>query len=276
MGTTGGGAGFTYWDLGACNCSFPQTFEVEGCNSLGYSGLTVSVYTASGGTLLASGTTDASGSVSLSWDGTSSPYVTVTGQSTRFAAYGQTLTLTSGGTTTITLTVAAGYVCIPTCLQPIATTLHLTYAGQAYTLTYGAATVCSNPYQWTSAVVNQPNATVNSVNSSFNCTTITGSTPSQICASPNGTSGLDFTLVGYVDCNCSGWQGLTNAAFNSGTGICVTVLNSSVSLACPPSLSVTGGFPASFAAGAVNAACGGSGTTITATPGGGGSFTVTE
>lgn len=128
--------------IGGCGCTTPitATFTVHGCNSLAYQGVTVSVYTSSGGTLLASGTTDATGSVTLSWSGAAgNDWVTVTGQSARFAAYGATTSITNGGSTTITLTPAAGYYCFPGsgCLLPLAATIHATdtLLGNA-TLTY--------------------------------------------------------------------------------------------------------------------------------------------
>lgn len=138
---------FTYWDLGSCNCTgptFTQTFLVTGCNAIGYPGLTVSVYTASGGTLLASGTTDGSGQVTLSWPDTSpaTRWVVVTGQSARFLASAQSLTMTTGGTTTIGLAIATGYHCLNVCLQPAKDTLVLTDAVTGtLTVTYSTRTV---------------------------------------------------------------------------------------------------------------------------------------
>lgn len=125
----------TSWGVGGCGCTatMATTFLVNGCDALPYGALTVGVYTSAGGTLLASGTTSTSGStvgkVTLTWSGApGSYYLAVTGQSSRFAAYGRTRSLT-GSPVTLTLTPAAGYVCPPAaagCLLPVATVLHLT------------------------------------------------------------------------------------------------------------------------------------------------------
>jgi hypothetical protein len=144
-----GRAAFSLWDLGGCNCSgggggtCSQTFTVVGCSGLTYAGVTVSVYTLSGGSLLASGTTNGSGQVTLSWTGSGGTYwIAVTGQSARFATYGQSLNLTCGASTTLTLALATGYHCIPyqTCLLPLADTILGTISGvpgiSAITLTF--------------------------------------------------------------------------------------------------------------------------------------------
>jgi hypothetical protein len=141
-------ATLTLQDIGACNCTTTcsYTFTVQGCNSLAYAGVTVSVYDVMGGTLLDTDTTDGSGHATLTWSGTSGTYyVTVTGISTRFNAYGQNLTIGCGSGTTITLSAATGYVCFPGCLLPVATTLSLTDSAilggpVTATLTYSAGT----------------------------------------------------------------------------------------------------------------------------------------
>jgi hypothetical protein len=133
---------FTLFGMGACNCAAPctQTFTVNGCNGLAYPSVpTVNVFTLGGGTLLASGTVDGSGNVTLSWSGgTGSYHVTVTGASTRFVAFAANLTLTCGGSLTITLTAAAAYICGLGCMLPIARVLTCTFStGQVVTMTYG-------------------------------------------------------------------------------------------------------------------------------------------
>jgi len=137
---------YTFQDIGACNCpstTCSYTFTVIGCNSLGAPGLTVSVYTASGGTLLASGTTDGSGVAALSWSGSGgSLWVAITG-SARFNSYGQTSTLVCGGLQTITLTVATGYFCVAGCALPWAGTLHGTDS------VLGTATLTRSGLSWT-------------------------------------------------------------------------------------------------------------------------------
>jgi len=138
---------FSVWDIINCGCttSCSQAFTVTGCGGIAYPGLTVSVYTSSGGTLLASGTTNGSGQVALSWSGSSGTYwVAITGQSARFAAYGQSLALTCGGSKVIALATASGYHCdcsASGCLLPVADTLFLTDGVYgAVTLAYGSRT----------------------------------------------------------------------------------------------------------------------------------------
>jgi hypothetical protein len=99
-----------------------QTFNVEGCAPL--PGATVSVYDTMGGTLLTSAVTPSSGSVTLWWSGSCDVYVTATEPSGRFDAYGQSLSLTQAGLTTIPMPVNSGYVCIPNCVYPLSKTLH--------------------------------------------------------------------------------------------------------------------------------------------------------
>lgn len=121
---------FSEWDPGGCGCggtAWTQDFEVHGCDGTGYPGVTVSVYSASGGTLLASGTTDASGDVSLAWTGTGSTWwVTVGGASARFQAFAQSMGLINGNFTPLDLAEATGYHCSQLCLLPLADALHLT------------------------------------------------------------------------------------------------------------------------------------------------------
>lgn len=124
------GGGLTFQDVGACNCpagSCSVLFTVRGCGGNAYASVpTVNVFASSGGALLASGTVNASGVVTLTFTGGSGTYwVTITGASTRFATFAQNEALTCGGSLTIALSAASGYVCIG-CLLPVATTLHLT------------------------------------------------------------------------------------------------------------------------------------------------------
>lgn len=125
---------FGKWDPGGCNCK-TAFVAVQGCGEA-YSGLTVSVYTSAGGTLLYSGTTDGTGTVHTTVPA-GSYYVAITGQSTRFAAYGQTATLSTVATNVLNLTAAAGYVCLGLgCLQPTTTTLNYTGPQGAHSLPY--------------------------------------------------------------------------------------------------------------------------------------------
>lgn len=135
---------FTTWDLGGCNCGVTP-FTVYQCTPNGSLfpavGVTVSVYSAPGGTLLDSGVTNASGVVSLAVPTSSSGYVTVTGQNSRLQSYAATVSWGLGAS--IQLVAAAGYACLNGCGLPTTTTLNMsrtlvgggTYAG---TLTYSS------------------------------------------------------------------------------------------------------------------------------------------
>jgi len=110
-----------------------------------------------GGSLLASGVTPAYGSVSLLWSGSCSVYVTVTEPSGRFTAYGQSLSLTANGSTTVTMTPASGYHCLggymTGCVYPEPDTLHFsdTLFGNSGTMTYdsGSGNWVSGQYPYT-------------------------------------------------------------------------------------------------------------------------------
>lgn len=229
--------GLTRLQPGACcGCAAAtctQAITVKGCNNLGVSGLTVSVYTSNGGSLLASGTTDANGQVVLSWPGASgSYYVTVTG-SARFASYGQTLTLACpSGTATITLTVATGYHCASGsgCALPYKDTLHAsdTLLGAA-TLTYQTSGTYSGSWiattSYTYAGLTQPNGVVYCFSGTVTIFwRVTGGTfaiewdcgQNQVCPDSNNDPWSDPS-------NCSGVNSVTL----------------STSIACPPSLSIT-------------------------------------
>lgn len=133
---------FQKWAVGGCGCNFSATFKVEGCGSLAISGATVSVYDHSGGTLLASGTTDGSGNVALSLSSAGTYWVTITGMSARFASFGQNTTISGSGTVILTLSAAAGYICYTPCPIPLPTTLHATFSSlvSPTTLTWNSGT----------------------------------------------------------------------------------------------------------------------------------------
>jgi hypothetical protein len=131
---------YSLFDIGACNCpssSCSQTFNVFGCAGLNASDtLTVSVFDSTGATLLGSATTS-TGVATVSWSGASglAHIVTVTGQSSRFAAFSTTLTLTCGGTKTLGLLPAAGYSCVLGCTYPIANSINLSFPSMDLTVT---------------------------------------------------------------------------------------------------------------------------------------------
>ena len=121
------------------------TFQVVGCLGTniadGSFGFTVDVYDHSGGTLLATGTTDvSSGNVELTFTGSSgSYYVTCdcSGGSVRLADYAATVSLTCGGTFNIVAPPASGYHCSTCCNMPLNDTLTVTdSAGPGGTVTW--------------------------------------------------------------------------------------------------------------------------------------------
>ena len=115
-----------------------QQFDVLGCNGLGINGATVTVKTSSTGTTLATGTTNPSGVVQLQWAGSCSVYVAIT--ASRFTSYGSSLTLTESATTSTTLSITSGYVCLAGFAIPAPDTLHGTSSLLgAVTFTYNAS-----------------------------------------------------------------------------------------------------------------------------------------
>ena len=188
----GGDASFSGDALGESICC--QDFKVYGCNNCLLQQITVSVYASFGGALLASGITNSSGIVRLSWVGPCTVYVTIT--ASRFASYGQTLTLTTGGGTNVTMTPASGYYCLQsTCVYPEPATLYLTDS------TFGSVTLTYDGTQesWvgTACVTYTPDAT-------------------EVSCCCGGTAGVPVTLqvyyywnagFGMYDCNTVGCSG---------------------------------------------------------------------
>ena len=238
---------FNVWDIGGCGCSAgtcTQVFTVQGCFALPYQGVTVSVYTSLGGTLLASGATNVSGQVTLSWTGvTGAYYVTVTGGAigTRFAAYGQSLTLTCGGAQTIALALAANYFCISNCVLPVKNVVNwtnsilggatLTFSTRTFTLYPSSPTTLSG--WWGTIVYGYPGAP-----------TCGG------CSAQAGYSidilwnGSNVTLFGQVLVDVVSGS-LTQCPFNPGgiatTGYTnMTHTSGTPTLVCPPSLNFSG------------------------------------
>jgi hypothetical protein len=141
---------FSIWDIGACGCTppFSHTFTVCGCVTPAvtpgnFQGLTVSVYSSNGGSLLASGTTDSSGAVTLTWADSGTPLRYVTSTSPwpgRNNAYAGNLYLSNNGSHTLSLAAATGYVCCSLDFA-VPTTLYWSggdISGQALTYSYGS------------------------------------------------------------------------------------------------------------------------------------------
>lgn len=104
-----------------CCCGPPptptcsHTFSVTGCTHA-VAEATVTVYDHAGGTILVTGTTDASGNVTLTWDGSCTVYVTISAPC--FNSTSQSATYTNGGTTTVNLTTPTGTNCGKCCNPP--------------------------------------------------------------------------------------------------------------------------------------------------------------
>jgi hypothetical protein len=124
--------GFSQWDIGGCCCppvGCPHTFEVFGCNSNPYPGITVTIDDPVTGANLASGTTAANGQVILQLPNGATAYsIGIAGQSSRFGPYRQTQLLICDGTTSIAPGTATGYVCGGPidCLLPLPVQLNAT------------------------------------------------------------------------------------------------------------------------------------------------------
>jgi hypothetical protein len=129
---------------GATTCC--QTFTVRGCgpgSGCFVVGSVVTVKESSDGATLATGTIGTSGRITLLWAGSCSVYVTATDPSGSgtIVPYAQSLTLTSGGTTNITLPPTSGFHCFSPCspnccYQALEATLTATVPTGTVTLTW--------------------------------------------------------------------------------------------------------------------------------------------
>jgi len=124
-------ASFGRWDIGGCNCDVTE-ITVVGCGTPGnYPGITLSIYTASGGTLLYSGTSDSNGQIHPTSLPAGTWYVTSSGQSAAFYPIDGNVVFLPGPNV-IQLTPSEGgslaYFCIAgPCVQPLPQTL--SYSG---------------------------------------------------------------------------------------------------------------------------------------------------
>ncbi len=161
-------------------CSTTVIIAVRGCVSgAGLPGATVSIVV--GATTISSGTTDASGDVTLATQGYSDTTYTITVTAPRFADYAAL-----GDVNPITMTPAAGYVCCnfggTNCAYPLPTTLHCTFANA------GAQVFSSSGGAWTASFTYLTIAYVITLNTNasmtataagvgFTCTFILGGCP---------------------------------------------------------------------------------------------------
>ena len=206
---------FDTWDIGACGCSVPTfnvTFKPRGClstpnNASIFSGITVNVYNYSGGTLLVSGTTSGSGSVTLAVPGTPGTYyVTVPAPNARWTNYGANLSLTSGGITAIAMpTNTTSYVCCSNIDIPIHKALSYTDANGTTTITFTSACNTQN-FKYASPAISP-------VNPSCNATTGATAILRQISQSGANTLSVNRTWYGikygggYCYCDYAGLCG---------------------------------------------------------------------
>lgn len=145
--TSTGGTTFPWTDIfvtdgdGSSGCLCRQTIQVNGCNGSALPGASVTIAGVSG-------TTDATGKVTLTWPGSCTANLTVS--CSRFGTYGPTSTaFVSGGTTTVNLTAASGFACASCSTIPLATTLHLTDSVYgSTTLTYSSGNWVSSTTAW--------------------------------------------------------------------------------------------------------------------------------
>lgn len=116
-----------YQSPGTCKCQpCNVTFHATGCNGLDLAGATVTVWTdATKTTLIATGTTNASGNFTADVGSPGSKYWEVS--RSRFTTASQTVYVYCGGTYTQSVSPdTASYQCYFTCAVPISKTLHLT------------------------------------------------------------------------------------------------------------------------------------------------------
>ncbi len=202
----------------SCTCSSSVTcgtIEVIGCGSLGVPNATVSIYTSSGGSLLASGTTNSSGIVSLTWSGSCTVWVTASEATGRLTSYAATRTLGSG-TNVITLSNADNslYACMNCCAIPLKRILTFTSA------LFGSWTgnwIDQITSGWTPAPVHCPSCSVDAV----------------------GVPGFVSNPFPCLVMTCWAFNPSTGCPANTGT-TCQCIYWSATSMTCPPSFSWTG------------------------------------
>ena len=231
---------YSHWDIVGCGCAtcFVR-ITVNGCTAgqLG-AGIDVRIRTASGGTILDAGTTDASGQVVLAIPGPTGTYwveADVAAVNSRFVNYAASRTVTCGtsaspGSLTIGAAAAAGYAC-GCCNIPLPTTLHATTEFGTVDITYSGG-------QWQGTF-----------NYSYGgC--IRGLIDFPTCVIPMDcaarTVPIKVTLSGCVihveypylteGCSCT----CPYTSFAGSTGSCDQAAYFAYTIACPPAFSITG------------------------------------
>lgn len=262
---------FSKWDIGQCGCACSLSVLVKGCGSTPLavgSGLTVNLKV--GGSTVYTGTTDSTGTASMS--GAAGTYdVEVVDGRTPSRWTTQTFTaqsLSCGTPVAVTLTtVKSGFHCTSNnCGDPVADTLYATDANGTWTLTYSGGT-------WSGCATHTSMASVVTNLNAGVCTKITGTanTPyvinyagisvgntwgayqapfnQQTSATPSCSAGvLDYNAT--IPVSCFGSIGVDSASM-------------SPTIVCPPSFSLSGTMP-------------GSSAVLGTTNPGAGSITITE
>lgn len=144
-------AGISLSPSQCCCGGFSQQFTVRGCvnpakNPAFFTGLTVEVWTSSGGTLIVSGTTNSLGVVTLSIPGSIGTYwvTSSTPWSGRNDAFAQNVSLT-GVALTLALVPHTGYVCCAQVDWALPSTLHWSDGDSSVSLIWDAV----GQAQWT-------------------------------------------------------------------------------------------------------------------------------
>lgn len=182
---------FNKWDIGQCGCSCTLAVRVQGCNAPVPAGLDVEILT--GATVVYSGTTDSSGVYSFS--GTAGTYdVRVTDNRTPSRWQTQTFTsqsLACGGQTDVFLSSPkSGYHCLPggPCGDPWADTLEDTDPNGTWTLTYASSHAHSGYAGWYGCATKTSMASV------------VTALPPGVCGPPTtGTADVDYVIGIYYD-----------------------------------------------------------------------------
>lgn len=119
---------------GNCQCSgCTVNFTFTGCGGLALKSAPITIRASSGGSILATGTADSSGQLTLTWAGAGGS-IWIDGPDGRFN--GQSVSVTCGGSVTVAFTsIASGYVCTSGCAWPISQTLHFSITGISIPMT---------------------------------------------------------------------------------------------------------------------------------------------
>jgi hypothetical protein len=198
-----------FWCCCATDCTTTVPVNVKGCNSTNLSGVTVLIKVS--GTTIASGSTDASGNVTLTPSSVNPQSATLEiAAFSGFAAYTTNITLncTTQSTRNIVLTPAATHVCSPCCgAYPISRTLIATTVAGDVTLTYDTGV-------W--GGTRTANATKRATCSTTTCTC----SPTNINADLISIDSGNVNVTVQVYCVLGDWKVLTGISIAFGRTSC--------------------------------------------------------